>query len=256
MKKDNYIIVTAPTIYNHSLVKSIQKKGLKAISFPVIETIVYDNPGFDSIFKNIYSFDYIVLPSKTAINSFLKQVESRNIVLEQIKSTFVAIGKDYEFLGQNNFKKILKPSEPSTQGIVHLLSQRAKNKNILVFIPKVQVISEPPIIPELLNNLSKFCHLTSVEAYLTRPVLTIPLAVSSILFQNKYELIAISSGGEAAAIKFLFPDNYKDLKIACFGPYTNKTAVNEGFKPLFTGTNFSSFSDFSNEIYTYLNNTK
>ncbi len=116
----------------------------------------------------------------------------------------------------------------------------------------MEIIPEPPIIPDFLKGLSKIARLSSVEAYITRPVQSISLETYTLLQKNPYPLIAISSGGEAAALKYLFPDSYTRFSIACFGPFTRKTAKKEGFNILFTGKKFASFSDFALEISQFL----
>ena len=252
MKKLRPVIVSAPNIYNSSLIKSLNEKGFQALSFPVIETLVYDNPSFNEIFKKIGSFDFIILPSKTAINSFLTQISKRNISLNSLKAQVIAIGKDYDYLKKRHFKHILKPKEPSTQGIVDSLKKPGKNKNILVLIPKVENIPEPVIIPELLVGLKKIGNIHAIDAYITKPISNIPSEIEKIILSKEYEFIAVTSGGEASALKKLFPIFYTKLKIACFGPYTEKTAVNEGFKPIFTGEKFSSFTDFAEELKIFL----
>ena len=252
MKNPKTLIVTSPSVYNASLCQALQKNGLRSLPAPVIETLLFDNPAFDPAFLKIKDYKYIILPSKTAINSFLFQLEKRKIHPEIIPARFIAIGKDYEYLKEKGFTKILKPSEPSTKGIVELISKIGKDQKILLTIPRVEIIKEPGIVPRMIRDLNRITKLDILEAYITRPVQSLPVKIKNKILQGQYDLIALASGGEAMALKYLFPQDYKNFKIACFGPYTMKTAVNEGFKPLLTGKKFSSFSDFSSEISSFL----
>ncbi len=253
----NPIIVTAPKIYNSSLVSALKQENFRCIDFPIIETLIFNNSIFDQIFKSINDFDYIILPSKTAIQSFINQLKKRNILIPSISATFIAIGKDQEELKKHGLSPILSPEEPSTKGIVDSLKKLNTNgKKFLLLSPKVEIIPEPSIIPELISGLKEIGNLTNIEAYITQPVGYIPNEIKEKILLNQYELIAISSGGEALALKYFFPDIYKNLKIACFGPYTAKTAVNEGFKPLITGNEFTSFSDFAKTIKDFLKTQK
>ncbi len=118
MESRKPVIVTAPAIYNNSLVKALKEKNINTYSFPVLETLIYNNPLFDQVFESIASYDYIILPSKTAIKSFIEQINKRHLDLSEIKAQFIAIGKDYDYLQENHFTHIAKPQEPSTQGII------------------------------------------------------------------------------------------------------------------------------------------
>jgi uroporphyrinogen-III synthase len=253
MKNNKPIIVTSPDIYNDSLVKSLQEEGFKTISLPIIETIIIDNPDFNKISNNLNKFTHIILPSKTAINSFITHIQSRGISLNDLTSIFIAIGKDVQYLKERNFKNIASPIEPSTQGIVNYLTRENRNLNLLVFIPKVEIIQEPYIIPDMLKKLKNIGETTIIEAYITKPVMSIPEEIKERIYQNNYELLAITSGGEALAIQYFFPEFYRKIKIACFGPYTMRTARNNGFLPILTGTKFHSFQDFALQIKSYLN---
>ncbi len=251
------VIVTAPRIYNSSLVSALRQEDFQSISLPIIETHLFDNPVFEQIFKSVNDFDYIILPSKTAIQSFINQLQKRNLPAQSFSATYIAIGKDHEELKKHGLSPILSPEEPSTKGIVDSLKKRDTNgKKFLLLSPKVEIIPEPSIIPDLISGLKEIGKLTIIEAYFTQPVGHIPNEIKEKILLNQYELIAISSGGEALALKYFFPNDYTNFKIACFGPYTAKTAVNEGFKPLITGNKFASFSDFAKTIKDFLKTEK
>ncbi len=251
------IIVTAPPIYNSALISALHKQKRKAVSAAVIETILFDNPHFETVFQNIKSYDYIILPSKTAIHSFVYQLKKRNIAPQTLPTEFIAIGKDKEELEKHNLLPMLAPKEPSTQGIVNLLRKTNKNNPaILLLTPKVEIIPEPAIIPSLISGLKEIGGLTFIEGYITKPVHSLASSIIEMIRQNNYQLIALSSGGEALALKKNFPEIYSQMKIACFGPYTAQTAIKEGFKPLLIGSKFSSFEDYAQTINHFLSQQK
>ncbi len=254
MNKKRRIIVTAPKIYNKKLKTVLTGNNFEVLQSPVIETILFDNPVFKVFFEEIHTFDYIILPSRNAIRSFVQQAKKYKLSKNVLQTlNFAVIGKDAEFLSRFELTSKLKTEETSTVGIFRALKKIKSMNKLAVLTPRVEIINEPDIIPDFIKRLNSIAEVTQIDAYITRPNKNPKLKILQKIKKSDYDLIAFTSGGEIEALKYLLNNEtlFSQLKVACFGPYTASSALQSGLKPKITGTDFSSFEGFADALKSY-----
>ncbi len=251
------IIITAPEIYGKKLSTILQKNHFKIIEFPTIETILYDNPEFQKFFNRIFDFDYIILPSRNAINSFIYHAEKFSVTKKTLQNLkYAVIGKDDEYLNRFGLQNSLKTDEASTKGIFEALKKLKTIKKTVVVTPKIKIINEPNIIPDFIKNLQSISSVYRIDGYIIQPVKNPNRNILQKIINSNYDLIALTSGAESEALKYLLNEKIKTshIKLACFGPYTASAAKKTGFKPKITGNKFNSFENFSEILKSYFKN--
>ncbi|MCF6183850.1 MAG: uroporphyrinogen-III synthase [Bacteroidales bacterium] len=250
------IIITAPDIYSEKLKNEFVKSGFEVFKFPVTEISLFDNPLFHNFYKNIKTYDYIILPSRNAVKSFFTHAEKYKVPAYLIqKLNFAVIGKDIDFLRHFGIFNVLKSQEASTFGIYKALKE-IKVKKVVVFAPKTEKITEPDIIPDFTTTLKTITETERIDAYITKPNKSFNKEILQKIKKNNYDLIAFTSGGEIEALKYLLNDSFlfSRLKFACFGPYTNSTALKLNIRAKVTGKKFYSFKDFAETLNHYFSN--
>lgn len=251
------ILITAPSIYSIKLQKALSSNGFNIITASAIETNIVQNKKLLKLFDNIDSYDYIILPSRNAIKSFFYNANklSKNLSFSDVK--FSTIGNDENFLKEFGEFHSLKTQEPSTGGIVDALKAKKGINKIAVLIPKVEVITEPNIIPNFISKLKDIAEVDIFEAYITRPNQNFDTAKIVELFsKEKIDFVLFTSGGEIEATIYLLKNInlLKSVKIICLGPYTKSIAIKNQLVPFYTGKNFYSFEDFSKELAKFVFN--
>jgi uroporphyrinogen-III synthase len=246
------IIVCSPKIYNISLCNVLIKYEYEVEPFPTIETNLIINSQFLALFSTIEIYDYVVLPSRNAIKSFFVNAENLNFDLKSFNTcNFVTIGNDALFLENYGYNSSLTNALPSTKGIFDaLVNKKDKIKKIALLKPRVEIISEPDIIPDFIRNLTTLCSVDTFDAYITRPVKNVNSSVIKAIKNKKYEYVLFTSGAEVEALIFLLGNvNFlRNMKIVCFGPFTASAATKLGLTPFYIGKNYSSFENFVKEL--------
>jgi len=259
--KNSTILVTAPSNYASRFEHFIKKENGTPLLMPTIETIC--NPQsekLDQLFKHPDQYDYVVLPSRKAIQCFMAELERNKVAGKTFTSIkYCAIGKDIDYLKEQYDKEVaFIPEEPSPSGITESLN-KIKNidkKRVTVIAPEVIGITEPNTIPRFLKNLDT-CGLNviKVEGYVTRAIDSskYPERLKQIR-QGEIDVIAFTSTAEIEAlIKMLGGVHWLNQNtIACFGPYTAANAKELGVEVDFTGRNFHSFEEFVDGIKKFL----
>jgi uroporphyrinogen-III synthase len=255
MMNDKQIIITAPKIYSAAFSECLLKAGFYNLAIsPAIENSPVNSSGFKLLFENINDFDFVILPSRNAIDAFLTRAKKYNIPLSELKETkYATIGKDADYLAKSGLQNQLNTEEPSTTGIYSALKKIAGIKKLAVLTPVVKGITEPDIIPEFIKNLKTIAETERIDAYITRPTRNFSKAVLAEIKNGNYDLIAFTSGGEIEAIRKIVDNDavFYSLKAACFGPFTASTAKKNGLTPVLVGTNFGSFDGFAEAINRY-----
>lgn len=69
--KGKTILVTAPSNYAIRLAQRFENEGAKVVSIPAVETFINPNTkSIDRIFEQLEHIDWIILPSRKAIDAF------------------------------------------------------------------------------------------------------------------------------------------------------------------------------------------
>lgn len=256
------ILVTAPSNYAYRFANVIEEAGGKAILFPTIQTIINPNTkAIDSIWKQAESIDWLVLPSRKAMDAFFDRIDSTS--LNSIsKLRFCAIGNDINYLKEKyNTIAAIEPKESGPNGIVEELGKQAniQGQNIVVIAPLVIGVEEPNVIPNFIQNLKSLkANVTKAEGYITQLSDSLNYLNEIELLKNgKIDIIAFTSTAEIEALIKLTSLELIDKQIvACFGPYTGNNAKEFGLDPEYIGQKYSSFEDFVSGITEYFLNHK
>lgn len=256
------ILVTAPSNYAYRFANVIEEAGGKAILFPTIQTIINPNTkAIDSIWKQAESIDWLVLPSRKAMDAFFDRIDSTS--LNSIsKLRFCAIGNDINYLKEKyNTIAAIEPKESGPNGIVEELGKQAniQGQNIVVIAPLVIGVEEPNVIPNFIRDLKSLkANVTKAEGYITQLSDSLNYLNEIELLKNgKIDIIAFTSTAEIEALIKLTSLELIDKQIvACFGPYTGNNAKEFGLDPEYIGQKYSSFEDFVSGITEYLLNQK
>lgn len=256
------ILVTAPSNYAYRFANVIEEAGGKAILFPTIQTIINPNTkAIDSIWKQAESIDWLVLPSRKAMDAFFDRIDSTS--LNSIsKLRFCAIGNDINYLKEKyNTIAAIEPKESGPNGIVEELGKQAniQGQNIVVIAPLVIGVEEPNVIPNFIRDLKSLkANVTKAEGYITQLSDSLSYLNEIVLLKNgKIDIIAFTSTAEIEALIKLTSLELIDKQIvACFGPYTGNNAKEFGLNPEYIGQKYSSFEDFVSGITEYLLNQK
>lgn len=256
------ILVTAPSNYAYRFANVIEEAGGKAILFPTIQTIINPNTkAIDSIWKQAESIDWLVLPSRKAMDAFFDRIDSTS--LNSIsKLRFCAIGNDINYLKEKyNTIAAIEPKESGPNGIVEELGKQAniQGQNIVVIAPLVIGVEEPNVIPNFIRDLKRLkANVTKAEGYITQLSDSLNYLNEIELLKNgKIDIIAFTSTAEIEALIKLTSLELIDKQIvACFGPYTGNNAKEFGLNPEYIGQKYSSFEDFVSGITEYLLNQK
>ncbi len=250
---DARIIFTTPAIYTRRLTDAFVYEGFRNVinSPAIINRLVVDDDVYKSLFDEFSSIDCVILPSRNAIEAYVNAARRRDFPLGKLrKKRYATIGTDSSFLESFGLQTGVDVEEPSTKGIVEALKKTEGVDKIVALIPRVEEIPEPDIIPVFLKDLKAIAELMAVEAYVTRPNPEFDFQLLSDIKAGNYDLVAFTSGGEIEALRYILNDDvvFKNIRAACFGPFTALTAERNGLNPVITGSDFGSFAGFAKVV--------
>ncbi len=254
------ILVTTPSNYASRFARLIEKTGANAILFPTVETIINPNTSdIDSILQYSESIDWVILPSRKAMDAYFSRFIQDSISLHKLsKIKYCAIGNDINYLKDKyKISTNIELKEAGPNGIVEALSKEPfiKGQNIVVVAPLVLGVHEPNIIPNLIRDIRNLnTNVTKAEAYITQLSDSLKyLAEIELLKRGEIDIIAFTSTSEIEAlIKLTSIDIIDKQIVACFGPYTGNNAKKLGLHPEYIGDKYNSFDDFVTGISNYI----
>ena len=254
------ILVTAPSNYAFRFAEIIEKTGANAILFPTVETIINPNTSdIDSILQYAESIDWVILPSRKAMDAYFSRFIQDSISLRKLsKIKYCAIGNDINYLKEKyKISTNIELAESGPNGIVEALSKEPfiQGQNIVVVAPLVLGVNEPNVIPNLIRDIRNLnTNVTKAEAYITQLSDSLKyLDEIKLLKKGEIDIIAFTSTSEIEAlIKFTSIDVIDKQIVACFGPYTGNNAKKLGLHPEYIGDKYNSFEDFVTGISNYI----
>ena len=229
--RDARILFTAPPVYAPRLSLALFSRGARPIHMPVIETgplrpvdrCAQHTPALtlEQAVLHLADYDLLIFLSRTAVLSFRAALDSAfsHSANRDPLSVLCESGVKIAALGADalTVRDVLKvqvdynPISATPSGLVDLLSERLSAPcDILVPVPAVVGMREPPVVPNFLRDLASISNenvshgavsVTSVPAYRTAPVDQGRIDVELDLLQRcAVDAIVFSSTGEAYAL--------------------------------------------------------
>eukprot|EP00177_Eucheuma_denticulatum_P001874 GFKZ01003343.1.p2 GENE.GFKZ01003343.1~~GFKZ01003343.1.p2 ORF type:complete len:321 (+),score=54.50 GFKZ01003343.1:251-1213(+) len=245
--RDARIAITAPTPYASRLAPLLIQKEARPVWMPMITTTslssATDIANLEAELMTMPSFDVLAFTSRTAMTAVGERLLSlADGNLELSASMLRASGIKIAALGRDATAAMktlgvtvdIIPVESSPLGLVRHLSdyEQMEGSKILCPIPKFIGMREPPVVPDFLKEFAaQGFDVTAVAAYETKPVSWGSVETEiSMLLDGRVDAVAISSSGEAHAMREVFGggnmDEFKskvesnDIIVGAHGPFT------------------------------------
>lgn len=168
------ILVTAPSTYAARLAGQVLARGGRPICMPTIVTEPLqeqDHDKLDAALRSMASaaaagkppaFAYIAFTSRNGIEAFLRRAAVLGLDSDLSGllrgCTVCALGNDAKMLEQSGIEVGLLPTVSSPTGMIEELAARGeagRGRTILVPVPEVTGVPEPPVVPNFVAGLNK-----------------------------------------------------------------------------------------------------
>lgn len=136
-----------------------------------------DTSVLDDTLLQLQGFTHIAFTSRNGIQAVLQRLEMLHDGAEAARAAvkasgvkLCALGRDALALTEAGYSCAVTPQESSTQGLVMELTARgeAEGARVLCPVPRVENLSEPPIVPRFLAALAAAGAVpTRLDAYVT-----------------------------------------------------------------------------------------
>lgn len=243
--RDVRVAITAPYPYLPRLAAQLHAVEARPICMPTVTTRLLpegERDALEDAVLRLCDYDLVVFPSRNAVLSFADVLNSfapdgnGSVALRASGVKLAALGADAHAV-----KDCLQctvdyvPPNATPEGLVDLLEEDLvwEGRSVLVPIPTVSGIPEPPVVPNFLEALRTRvgCKVFPVAAYITEPVSrqSIGTEIELLLRKGTIAAIVFSSTAEAIALRrvldgdmanFLHRVNEDDLIVAAHGPVT------------------------------------
>ena len=168
------ILVTAPSTYAARLAGQVLARGGRPVCMPTIVTEPLqelEHEKLDAALRSMASatatgappaFAYIAFTSRNGIEAFLRRAKVLGLAGDMSSllrgCTVCALGNDAKMLEQAGIEVGLLPAISSPSGIIDELGRRGetgRGRAILVPVPEVTGVPEPPVVPNFVAGLNK-----------------------------------------------------------------------------------------------------
>jgi uroporphyrinogen-III synthase len=166
------ILVTAPSTYAARLAGQVLARGGRPVCMPTIVTEPLqeqEHGKLDAALRAMASasgsqpaFAYIAFTSRNGIEAFLRRAAVLGLAADLSGllrgCTVCALGNDAKMLEQAGIEVGLLPTVSSPKGIIDELAERGEaglGRAILVPVPEVTGVPEPPVVPNFVAGLNK-----------------------------------------------------------------------------------------------------
>ncbi len=252
------ILCCAPRNYAQKLIRLLALHGALPVWMPTIAIEPMDDyTELDEALKNLERFQWVSFTSRNGIEAFFDRLDALGLDLNVLEKTRVsALGNDAKLLEEYGVSVDLLPARASTKGVVEELKRRGqKSGRILLPVPEVYGMAEPPVIPDYVRWLEELgMDVQRVPAYATRRVTGGLEPELEMILAGKVDLIAFTSVGEVDSLLFMLDEKRDALAkhtIACFGPVTADGARQRGVHADIVSEQYSSFEFFIEAMERY-----
>lgn len=224
---DRRVLCTAPPVYAPRLSAALLRCGARPIIAPTVETAHLDaaqSEALEDAVLRLCDFNVVALLSRSAIGVFahvLRAVVNHDesaaqLALRASAIRIAAMGADAAFVRDSLGVVVdFLPLDPTPQGLADLLAADpdfCNGGSVLVPVPLVKGMREPPVVPAFLRRLSEigFSTVCAVPAYLMLPVAHARLDIELDLLLHPavpIDAVVVSSCAEAYALYALLTNN-------------------------------------------------
>ena len=245
------ILFCTPRNYAQKFARLLTLHGALPVWMPTIVIEPMDDYAeFDEAIRNLNSYQWLAFTSRNGIEAFFDRLDSLGLDSRAVENTRVsALGNDAKALEERGVQVDLLPEHASTSGVVEELARRGENiGRILLPVPEVCGMDEPPVIPDFIAGLESLgMDVHRVPAYATHRVTEGLEPELRMILDGVIDLIAFTSVGEIDSLLFMLGDRRDVLSshtIACYGPVTAKGARQRGIDADIVSDNYSAFEYF------------
>lgn len=251
------VVVTRPEEQSEDFMRLLSDKGAEAFPFPVIQTVPpADWAPLDDTLEKLGDYDGLIFTSVNGVRFFSKRLKERGKDIRELKGVRVyTIGpKTGQAVRELGINVDVIPEDYVAESLIASLEQEnLAGKKFL--LPRALVARE--ILPEQLR--AKGAIVDVVPAYRTIQPNHRNEDLLSRLQENSIDVITFTSSSTVTNfIDLIGKENLallKDVKLACIGPVTQKTAEDNGLAVHILPTQYT-VEALANAIESYFNKVK
>lgn len=224
------IMITRAEEQSEELQVLLKEIGADVITMPMIKIVpTSDYSPLDSAIEQLERYDWIIFTSVNGVKFFFARLREKKKDVRELKGIkIMAIGPGTKGeIEKQNISVDAMPEKFIAESVVSLFGEDIKNKKVL--LPRAKVARD--VIP--LELKKKGAHVDVVTAYETvLPELTTEKIVE-LFNERKIDVLTFTSSSTVRNfVRLAGADNIKvllkDVRIACIGPATEKTAKEYG----------------------------
>ena len=227
------IVITRSREQARAFASMLADHGAIAIEFPTIDVVPPASwTELDNALNSIGNYDWIMFTSANAVNFFMERLQNLGKDIDILTGTSICcIGpKTAEAIGPFGLKADLVPADFKAEGVLAALGQlRVKGQKFL--FPRAKEARE--ILPDRLRELG--AEVTVATAYENVKPVAGAEHVKKLFEGKKIDVVTFTSPSTVRNfVEILGQKEYKvllaDVRVACIGPITAKSAKEYGIK--------------------------
>ncbi|MBI5969994.1 MAG: uroporphyrinogen-III C-methyltransferase [Deltaproteobacteria bacterium] len=228
-----HILVTRAEAQAGEFARLLEKNGAEPVSFPTIKTVPpLDWKPLDRAIKKLSSYDWAIFTSVNGVKYFFERLYKLGYDIRELKGVNIAaIGpKTEEAIKKLGIKVSLTPKEYKAEGVLAALGKKnIKGKRFLL----ARAMDAREILPVEIKRLGGTIDVC--PAYKTVRPTKEAAEARKLLIEGGVDIVTFTSSSTVTNFMKMFkkgeaPAMLKNVKVACIGPITAKTAEDAGIK--------------------------
>jgi uroporphyrinogen III methyltransferase/synthase len=225
------ILVTRPRKQAEELIAPLRALGAETLELPTIS--IEDPQDFsplDKAIRNLRRYHWVIFTSANGVRKFLGRMAQTGADIRAMSNAkLCAIGPaTAEELRKNCLQVDVVPKQYVAEGVVKALAKTPLRRR-RVLIPRARVARD--LLPEALRK--RGATVDMVEAYQSVLPLDSIERARVIFERHRPTVVTFTSSSAVTNFLRLFPDGkpaalLRDVKVACIGPVTSRTAREHG----------------------------
>jgi len=252
------ILYCTPRNYAQKMARLLVLRGARPVWMPTIVIEPMDDYSeFDEAIRNLGKYRWLSFTSRNGIEAFFDRLDALGLDHRILENVMVsALGNDSKALEERGIRADLLPTETSGAGVIAELKQRGENSGrILLPVPEVYGMEEPPVIPDYVSGLLDLgMDVHRVPAYATRRVTEGLEHELRMIVDGELDMIAFTSVAELDSLLYMLGDSSDVLAkhtIASYGESVVKSARGKNLHSHIVSENYSAFEYFLEAMEEY-----